>query len=114
MATQRLTWDDTGKRLYETGVKQGVFYPQDDNGTYPKGIAWNGLTAVTESPEGAEPTPLYADDILEKAGTELTKQKFIRAELEARKEVVNPEVFPEDLRKDWEDMRKAAERRRKR
>lgn len=63
MATQRLTWDDTGKRLYETGVKQGVFYPQDDNGTYPKGIAWNGLTAVTESPEGAEPTPLYADDI---------------------------------------------------
>lgn len=46
--------------------------------------------------------------------TELTKQKFIRAELEARKEVVNPEVFPEDLRKDWEDMRKAAERRRKR
>ena len=63
MAIQRLTWDDAGKRLYETGVKQGVFYPQDDNGTYPKGIAWNGLTAVTESPEGAEPTPLYADDI---------------------------------------------------
>lgn len=63
MATQRLTWDDAGKRLYETGVKQGVFYPQDNNGEYPKGIAWNGLTAVTESPEGAEPTPLYADDI---------------------------------------------------
>lgn len=63
MATQRLTWDDAGKRLYETGVKQGVFYPQDDNGAYQKGVAWNGLTAVTESPEGAEPTPLYADDI---------------------------------------------------
>ena len=63
MATQRLTWDDAGKRLYETGVKQGVLYPQDDNGAYPKGVAWNGLTAVTESPEGAEPTPLYADDI---------------------------------------------------
>ena len=63
MATQRLTWDDVGKRLYETGVKQGVLYPQDDNGAYPKGVAWNGLTAVTESPEGAEPTPLYADDI---------------------------------------------------
>lgn len=63
MATQRLTWDDAGKRLYETGVKQGVFYQQDDNGAYPKGVAWNGLTAVTESPEGAEPTPLYADDI---------------------------------------------------
>lgn len=63
MDTQRLTWDDAGKRLYETGVKQGVLYPQDDNGAYPKGVAWNGLTAVTESPEGAEPTPLYADDI---------------------------------------------------
>lgn len=63
MATQRLTWDDAGKRFYETGVKQGVFYPQDDNGAYPKGVAWNGLTALTESPEGAEPTPLYADDI---------------------------------------------------
>lgn len=63
MAIQRLTWDDAGKRLYETGVKQGVLYPQDDNGAYPKGVAWNGLTAVTESPEGAEPTPLYADDI---------------------------------------------------
>lgn len=63
MATQRLTWDDAGKRLYETGVKHGVLYPQDDNGAYPKGVAWNGLTAVTESPEGAEPTPLYADDI---------------------------------------------------
>lgn len=63
MATQRLTWDDAGKRLYETGVKQGVLYPQDNNGAYPKGVAWNGLTAVTESPEGAEPTPLYADDI---------------------------------------------------
>jgi hypothetical protein len=63
MATQRLTWDDAGKRLYETGVKQGVLYPQDDNGAYPKGVAWNGLTALTESPEGAEPTPLYADDI---------------------------------------------------
>ena len=58
----RLTWDDTGKRFYETGVKQGVLYPQVD-GAYPKGVAWNGLTAVTESPSGAEATPLYADDI---------------------------------------------------
>lgn len=58
----RLTWDDLGKRFYETGVKQGVLYPQV-NGAYPKGVAWNGLTAVTESPSGAEPTPLYADDI---------------------------------------------------
>lgn len=59
----RLTWDDTGKRLYETGVKQGVLYPIQAGGTYTKGVAWNGLTAVTESPSGAEATALYADDI---------------------------------------------------
>ena len=59
----KLTWDQTGERFYETGVKQGVLYPQAEGGTYPKGVAWNGLTAVTESPSGAEATPLYADDI---------------------------------------------------
>lgn len=59
----RLTWDDTGKRLYETGVSQGVLYPIGAGGTYDTGVAWNGLTAVTESPSGAEATPLYADDI---------------------------------------------------
>ncbi len=59
----KLVWDKTGERYYETGVKQGVLYPQGSNGTYPKGVAWNGLTAVTESPSGAEATPLYADDI---------------------------------------------------
>lgn len=58
----KLTWDDTGKRFYETGVKMGVLYPQEA-GAYPKGVAWNGLTAITESPSGAEATPLYADDI---------------------------------------------------
>lgn len=58
----KLVWDQTGERLYETGVKQGVLYVQE-NGAYPKGVAWNGLTAVTESPSGAESTPLYADDI---------------------------------------------------
>ena len=58
----KLVWDKTGERLYETGVKNGVLYPMVD-GTYPKGIVWNGLTAVTESPSGAEATPLYADDI---------------------------------------------------
>lgn len=58
-----LTWDDTGKRLYETGVKKGVLYPIQTGGTYTKGVAWNGLTAVTESPSGAEATDLYADDI---------------------------------------------------
>lgn len=59
----RLVWDADSKRLYETGVRQGVLYVKADNGTYPKGVAWNGLTAVTESPSGAESTPLYADDI---------------------------------------------------
>lgn len=65
----KLVWDQTGQRTYETGVKQGVLYPQATGvkgGTgelYPKGVAWNGLTAVTESPSGAESNPLYADDI---------------------------------------------------
>ena len=58
----KLVWDQTGERLYETGVKQGVLYPQAAGGTYPQGVAWNGLTAVTESPSGAEATALYADD----------------------------------------------------
>ena len=59
----RLTWDNNGERLYETGVKQGVLYPIQTNGSYSNGVAWNGLTAVTESPSGAEATALYADDI---------------------------------------------------
>lgn len=58
----KLEWDLTGERFYETGVKQGVVYPMV-GATYPKGVAWNGLTAFTESPSGAEATPLYADDI---------------------------------------------------
>lgn len=59
----KLVWDATGERLYETGVKNGVVYVQNSEGKYPKGVAWNGLTAVTESPSGAEAEPLYADDI---------------------------------------------------
>lgn len=59
----KIVWDQTGERLYETGVKQGVLYPMNDSGAYDLGVAWNGLTAVTESPSGAEATPLYADDI---------------------------------------------------
>lgn len=58
-----LVWDQTGEKLYETGTKKGVLYPMSETGTYPKGVAWNGLTAVTESPSGAEATDLYADDI---------------------------------------------------
>lgn len=59
----KLVWDNTGDRLYETGVKQGVLYVQGEGGVYPKGVVWNGLTAVTESPSGAEATALYADDM---------------------------------------------------
>ena len=59
----KLIWDSTGERLYETGVKQAALYVQGSGGTYPKGVAWNGITAVTESPSGAEATALYADDI---------------------------------------------------
>lgn len=58
----KLTWDASGERLYETGVKQGVLYVMGSTG-YGNGVAWNGLTAITESPSGAESTPLYADDI---------------------------------------------------
>lgn len=59
----KIVWDKTGEKLYETGVKQGVLYPISSGGTYPKGVAWNGLVSVTESPSGAEANPLYADDI---------------------------------------------------
>lgn len=63
MAENTITWDATGERYFETGVKKGVLYPQGTDGKYPTGVAWNGLTAVTESPSGAEATPLYADDV---------------------------------------------------
>lgn len=58
----KLVWDAAGERFYETGVKQAVLYVQGEGGSYPKGVAWNGITAVTESPSGAEATALYADD----------------------------------------------------
>ena len=58
-----LVWDKSGERFYETGVRKGVLYVQDESGAYPKGVAWNGLTNMTVSPSGAEPTALYADDI---------------------------------------------------
>lgn len=59
----KLVWDQTGERLYETGVDHGVLYLLDQTNAYKNGYAWNGLTAVTESPSGAEPTDLYADNI---------------------------------------------------
>ncbi len=61
MADFKLKWDQISERLYETGVDRGVVYPQV-GGAYPKGAAWNGLTGVTLSPSGAEPTPLYANN----------------------------------------------------
>lgn len=59
----KLTWDQVGERLYETGVDHGVLYPQGSSGAYETGVAWNGLVSVTESPTGAEPSPQYADNI---------------------------------------------------
>jgi hypothetical protein len=58
-----LAFDATGERYFETGVNKCVLYPMDESGAYPLGVAWNGITAVTESPSGAEATPLYADNI---------------------------------------------------
>ena len=58
----KIVWDDTGKKLFETGVDRGVLYKRDTNGAYTNGVAWNGLTAVNESPSGAEPTNLWADN----------------------------------------------------
>lgn len=69
----KLVWDKTGERFFELGVEKGVLYPAS-NGTYPKGVVWNGLTAVNESPSGAEPTALWADNM--KYGTLLSNEEF--------------------------------------
>lgn len=58
-----LSWDGTAERFYETGVNQCVLYPQDSSGAYPKGVAWNGITGITEKPTGGEANPVYADNI---------------------------------------------------
>ena len=59
----KIVWDAIGEHTFETGVRNGVLYLKDAEGIYNNGVAWNGLTSVSESPEGAEPTDLYADDI---------------------------------------------------
>lgn len=59
----KIVWDAIGEHTFETGVRNGVLYLKDTDGAYNTGVAWNGLTSVSESPEGAEPTDLYADDI---------------------------------------------------
>lgn len=58
-----IVWDQTGDRKYETGVDRGVLYPINKEGNYNLGVAWNGLTGITENPSGAEPNPLYADNL---------------------------------------------------
>lgn len=70
----KLSWDDDTKRYYETGTSQGVLYVKKDDGTYDKGVAWNGLTAFSESPSGAEETELYAND--KKYGSLRSAEKF--------------------------------------
>lgn len=59
----KIVWDAIGEHTFETGVRNGVLYLKDETGVYNTGVAWNGLTSVSESPEGAEATDLYADDI---------------------------------------------------
>ena len=59
----KIIWDDTGKKFYETGCDRGVLYVSDGEGGYKSGVAWNGLTSVTENPSGAESTALYADNV---------------------------------------------------
>lgn len=58
----RLVWDQVGQKIYETGVKDCALYTMGEGGTYNKGVAWNGITGITESPSGAEKTKLYAND----------------------------------------------------
>ena len=59
----KIVWDKTGERLYETGVDHCALYVMGENGTYSAGVAWNGITGITNSPSGAEPSPIYADNI---------------------------------------------------
>ena len=61
--TYKIKWDETGEHIYETGIDRGVLYVRDAQGAYSTGVAWNGLTSVSESPSGAEATALYADNI---------------------------------------------------
>lgn len=59
----KLKWDEVGQRFYETGTSKGVLFTQDEEGEYEEGVAWNGLISVPQNNDGAEETPLYADNI---------------------------------------------------
>lgn len=85
----KLAWDQTGERQYETGTKKGVLYLMDETGKYNEAHVWNGLTAVNESPEGAEATALYADDI---KYLNLISAEDFKATIEA---YMSPEAFDE-------------------
>ena len=61
--TYKMTWDDTGKRWFSSGVNHGVLYPMNNDGTYGDGVAWNGLTGIDENPDGGDTTDLWADNI---------------------------------------------------
>ena len=77
----KLAWDTVGDKTYETGTSKGVLFVQDPStGTYDAGVAWNGLIGVTQSPDGAEPTPLYADNI---KYLELTSMENFKGAIEA-------------------------------
>lgn len=62
--TPKLVWDKIGEKLWETGVDRTVLFPMNDQGGYAAGVAWSGITAINESPSGAEPTKIYADNIV--------------------------------------------------
>lgn len=86
---ERLTWDEQGDRLYETGISEVALFPMNDDGTYADGVAWNGVTAVNEQPEGGEPSDLYADN---QKYLSLLSAEELKATIEA---YMSPEEFDE-------------------
>ena len=104
----RLAWDEAGDRLYETGVSKGVLFPMTGvNGAYATGVPWNGLTAVTESPSGAEQSPLYADNI---KYLSLTSVEELGVTIEA---YTYPDEFDEELRSEFGDLGPGSNRGRR-
>ena len=87
MAGKKIVWDAEGERLFETGVDRGVLYPINKTGAYGTGVPWNGLTSVSESPEGGEPNPIYADN-----------QKYLNLiSVEEAKGTIEAFTYPEEF-----------------
>lgn len=87
MAGKKIVWDAEGERLFETGVDRGVLYPINEAGAYGTGVPWNGLTSVSESPEGGEPNPIYADN-----------QKYLNLiSVEEAKGTIEAFTYPEEF-----------------